>query len=120
MLSREINSGRQLRLDFAGRLETISEDWERLKPALELKASLYTPLERRLMILPRAHANNDIKHHRSTSNNSVFVPFSETEKFSLLHVILVCRRFVQDLVCFEFDVPQVCIDHAELVLDLQS
>ena len=125
-ISRSIYSGEKLRVDFVGRLESLSEEWARLQPAREKHARKLSPRERRALVLPRARVKaEDVKeapHHRVSTEetSSVLVPFSTSERFSLLHVILTCRRYIQDLVCFDMRVPRVCIDHAELVLDLDS
>ena len=118
-LTRAVQSGKQIRLDFVGILERISEDWERLKPALDFDAIALPIDKRKHLILPQHAVTSfdEVRHHRSTSNSSIYVPFSTTEKFSNLHVILVCRRFIQDLVCFDLGIPKICIDHPDLVMD---
>jgi len=122
--SAPIFSGKQIRLDFVGRLESLSEDWARIRPALVDNALIMSPRERQGLVLPRVeNISVAIPHHRESGSASAnLLPYSKEmgrpEPFRLLHVILVCRRYIQDLVCFNMGVPRVCIDHAELVLDL--
>jgi hypothetical protein len=127
-ISRPILSGKQLRVDFVGRLESLAEDWARLQPAMgNDKRRTLSPRERQELILPSGDGAGDgaIPHHRVSEEASAeFLPyddrdsFGNPEHFSMLHVILVCRRYIQDLVCFDMAIPKVCIEHAELVLDL--
>jgi len=122
-LTRPTLSGAQVRLDFIGRLESLSEDWERLKVVMGSQATKLAPEDRRSLILSHAEGPvAQVPQHRASANSSHFVPFSEEEghpeHFTLLHVVLVCRRYIQDLVCFDMGVPQICIDHTELVMDL--
>jgi hypothetical protein len=37
--------------------------------------------------------------------------------WTLEHVLLVCRRYLQDLACFDFEVPKLCIDCVDLIYD---
>jgi len=117
-------SGRPLRLDFVGKLEQISEDWARLQPLLEVDACKLSPKNRRNLILPHVESNEieAVIKHRSSSRNFQFIPLSVEEghpqSFTQLHVILICRRFIQDMVCFDLKIPNVCIQYPELIFDL--
>ena len=120
-LTRGTRSGKRVRLDFVGSFEDFSGAWAQLQPALNDEALFFTPAERRRLILPRPpsyqHASKLI-HARKSSQNYTFVPFSQTEKFTGLHVLLVCRRYLQDFVCFDLPIPSLCVSHIDLVMDL--
>ena len=120
-------SGKRMRLDFVGHVERMSEDWGRMQPALSLRASKLTPEDRLKLVLTHFAPTNltEVIPKRQSEvtdrRNSEFVPttratISSTERFSQLHVVLVCRRYIQDLVCFNFDIPHVCTEHRKLVL----
>jgi hypothetical protein len=117
-LSRGTLSGNQVRMDFVGHLENISEDWERLKPALSIAAKGMSPLERRDLVLTSTKSFSLVEKYRKSVVSAIFVPSSTTEMYSNSHVVLVCRRYIQDFVCFNISIPLICIDHVELVLDL--
>jgi hypothetical protein len=124
-------SGRRLPLDFVGRLESLDEDWARLQPALD--ASHLNPRERRALILPRSSSRSprpeqrplfsDAKaphaptrplpalvHQRpgGTSLDPNFLPGPRglpdlAAPWTLLRALLVCRRYLQDFVCLDYD-----------------
>jgi hypothetical protein len=120
-LTRGTFSGKRVRLDFVGSFEDLPGSWARLQPALVDEALILTPAERRKLILPEAPPRpfkSRLSHLRKSSHNYTFVPFSQTEEFTVFHVILVCRRYLQDFICFKFPVPKICINHVDLVMDL--
>ena len=125
--SRATGSGRGVRLDYIAHLEDMAEGWERLKPVLTPAAVTMSPIERRKLIPDHAGTSKHIKIFRDSSknhatdfiaNSSIFLPRSSSDKFRQLHVILTCRRYIQDLVCFDLPIPRVCIEHPELIFDL--
>jgi hypothetical protein len=131
-LTRAVFSGERVRLDFVGKLENMDAEWARLAPALDASAAHLTPQERRELVLPlsstQAMTGAPLRHveqHRSSAvahgfgeTSATLLPFSSDTHFTQLHALLVCRRYVQDLVCYDMEVPRVCIDHVDLVLDV--
>ena len=123
-LTRGSISGKRVRLDFVGSFECLSGAWAQLQPALVDEALVLTPIERRKLILPHPpsnqHDSSFLIHARKSSHNYTFVPFSQTEKFTVLHVILVCRRYLQDFICFDMSIPTLCVTYVDLVMDLNT
>lgn len=58
----------------------------------------------------KALASFQKNNPRRYEEGSKLIPWSQW------HVILICRRYVQDFVCLDRDIPKVCADHADLVL----
>ena len=120
-ITRSSFSGKRIRLDFIGRLETITEDWARMLPVLAENARALPPITRRGIVEPNPpKVTSEVVHHRSSGTASEnFVPKSHGETFTAMHVLLACRRYIQDFACFDIKIPQLCIDRPELVLDFE-
>ena len=126
LLTRGTKSGTRMRVDFVGHLETLSEDWARLAPAIHPRNRDLSPRERLALVLPHGNwtgpkrvkkVRSSAKVHKGGRDTKVFLPFSQTP-WNQLHEIYVCRRYMQDMVCSDFDIPQSCIDFVELAVEL--
>ena len=108
------------RIDFVGHLETIAEDWERLLSAMTPEAVKLTPEERRRLIPPRRRrSSRNVAPERvglvSNGNFQPQLPSFKTKPipFTVEQVLQVCRRYLQDLVCFGYGIPRECIAFAK-------
>ena len=122
IMSKPSQSGMPLRVHFVGRLEDVAETWERMQ-AMLTPASLNLSPDERVALIPAHVADfTEVQKVREHSNSALYTPFSEAEgrfeRFTQAHVIQVCRRYIQDFVCFDMEIPHICIDHADLILDL--
>ena len=120
-------------MDFIGALEDIDRDWARLETVLEPGMAAVPPEQRRNRIPaapPVLGAGGGSGapllgvHARSSAHapSAVFEPPFHDDPprpFTKLHALLVCRRYIQDFVCFDLPMPEVCAAHPELALDLQ-
>uniref|UniRef100_A0A7S3NNJ7 Sulfotransferase domain-containing protein n=1 Tax=Aureoumbra lagunensis TaxID=44058 RepID=A0A7S3NNJ7_9STRA len=146
-LTRRTKSGKRLRIDFLGRLETFDHDWFRLLPAIHPDHRLEPPEQRIKRILsenvtlPETHVK--AKHVRAGKNqSSLHFHLPTTPKKTLenlknsknpgqlerykhgskiipwtaYHIVLLCRRYIQDFICLQRNIPRICIDNADLVL----
>ena len=146
LLNMRVRGGRRMRLDWVGRLEHFDEDWARLKHALDPKHRLVKPEERWKLIPPAnddrpggggggssglrsgsgksgtAHAvMQHFQPTRMSSENPRYASMGprggeRSGAWTAEHIILLCRRYAQDFVCFDYDMPKACIDHADLVV----
>ena len=58
------------------------------------------------------------KTHRTSSATSTKEEAKENSKlpFTVEQELEVCRRYLQDLICFDYGIPQNCIKHAAVVI----
>ena len=61
------------------------------------------------------HGSPHVHAKRPRSNAADFIPGKPT-RWSQLHEVYVCRRYIQDSVCFGYDIPTTCIENSDLVL----
>ena len=57
---------------------------------------------------------------KSRQEHSIFQPTigkgnEEKNPFTVEQVLEVCRRYLQDLICFEYGIPRICIQYADAV-----
>ena len=120
-LSATSSSGRPIRVHFVGRLEAMDVDWARLDLALESAGS---PHDRMRQIPSRREVRNRtgvIWNKRPGTDHTPRQPIAKggdennTKPFTENVVLNTCRAYVQDLVCFGYGIPEVCIDHAAML-----
>jgi len=124
------SSGRPLRVDFVGHIESIDLDWGRLSVALQPEVSHLTPAERLALIPSRSEirkqqaASGGDAHVKNARPGAPHTDRQPTPKhfpdvigkpFTNNLVINICRSYLQDMICFGYAIPQVCIDHADVV-----
>ena len=195
VLTRRRKTGKRLRVDFVGHVESFDLDWWRLAPALDASQRHLTPVERLQLVRPSPlkpfvdlnsiAKDNDTRtegtdgsdrfHERDAtsgdSSSSLKGALESTERtnttkssqlgkstefieggersehlhvtrkrqqaaefvpqppgilgkkvmpmrWNRLHEIYVCRRYIQDHFCFGYDIPETCIEHADLTLGM--
>lgn len=119
-----------------GNIDSLISDWQRIQPALN--AVHLSPSARRDLVLPltsnlnagNSSASNKagaakqqigLRVRRGPAHPAEFVPgylpSVQQPKWTLEDVLLVCRRYLQDLACFDFAVPMLCIHFVDLIYD---
>ena len=128
--------GQRAPLDFVGNIDNLINDWQQLLPALD--AAHLSPSARRELILEEAIQSNGghagasdeakgtdaqlgLRVRRGPAHPTKFVPgylpSAQQPRWTLEDVLLVCRRYLQDLACFDFAVPMLCIQYVDLIYD---
>jgi len=122
LLGSQSQSGKPIKIDFIGKIENFDEDWRRLQVAMEPSAVKLTPQERLKLIPPstptdvQSTATHKIKTSRTSgAHSSHFQPYTTGKKFIVKQEVEVCRRYLQDFICFDYDIPKSCLDFAKLV-----
>jgi hypothetical protein len=131
-------SGRRLRVDFVGHVESLESDWQRLLSAMTPAAVTLSPAERRSLIqampppkspplsgeLPSptlklrvgpAHDSNR-QPVATVKGGQLVANQTGSPRFTVEQELQVCRRYLQDFACFGYGVPRSCIEHAYAVL----
>ena len=132
-------SGARLPLDFVGHLENWDRDWRRLLEVMQPAVVKLNATERRKLVPPVSlqgltpvSSSTSLKKYRTTTHSTGWNPNlqpvhgsrasnggqTEIQKdlFSQEIVLNLCRRYIQDMVCFDQGIPLICIEHASAVV----
>eukprot|EP00615_Pteridomonas_danica_P009223 CAMPEP_0114365458 /NCGR_PEP_ID=MMETSP0101-20121206/28427_1 /TAXON_ID=38822 ORGANISM="Pteridomonas danica, Strain PT" /NCGR_SAMPLE_ID=MMETSP0101 /ASSEMBLY_ACC=CAM_ASM_000211 /LENGTH=179 /DNA_ID=CAMNT_0001513801 /DNA_START=740 /DNA_END=1276 /DNA_ORIENTATION=+ len=130
LLGSQTQSGDPVKPHFIGKIENFDEDWQRLQVALSPSVIHLTPQER-LKLIPSSSSSstttttknlkeedkeekhqdeeNGIIHERGSGiHDHIFIPYSKTKHFTIKEELEVCRMYLQDFICFDYDLPQSC------------
>ena len=120
LLSSATRSGRRLRLDFVGHVESFEEDWKALQAAMAPGAIRKSPAERRALIQSSAAGQTrrpaGLLHLRpGDAHNHSIQPGTKALHFTEEQELQVCRRYLQDFACFGYEAPAACAERASEV-----
>ena len=112
-----------------GRLEHFDADIARLKETIDPHYRLLSPQERLRRVSDASGAaaggsggsgaadHPHLKAMRQSADDPRFTTHGKgPASFTALHVVLACRRYIQDFLCFGYGVPRACIEHADQVV----
>ena len=106
-----------MKLHFIGRLESLDVDWARLQKAMEPAARHLSP-EERVKLIPDEVGRPDVmlaKVRPGLEHNASHQPDAPNKPFTIEQELDICRRYIQDFVCFSYGIPQSCLQNARAV-----